>query len=74
MLDVGIEKELHKDDASLVMHIYEATGVLKGRGVPARVRSPVALEKFLASGAMLKLSGRRGYNPQTSTSTHGAIR
>ena len=33
MLDVGIEKELHKDDASLVMHIYEATGVLKGRGV-----------------------------------------
>jgi hypothetical protein len=38
MLDVGIEKELHKDDASLVMHVYEATGVLKGRGVPARVR------------------------------------
>ena len=33
MLDVLREKEFYQDDAILVMHIYEATGVLKGRGV-----------------------------------------
>jgi len=33
MRDVLREKALHKDDVNLVMHIYEATEVLKGRGV-----------------------------------------
>ena len=51
MLDVGIEKELHKDDASLVMHVYEATEVLKGRGV-GQVKA-LRIGKYLSSFPIL---------------------